>query len=271
MPRDYYEVLGVGRTADEAEVKKAFRRLARELHPDVNAHDPEAEEKFKEVAEAYEVLTDPERRQVYDAYGHEGLQERRLRPQLRRLRLDLGPVLGLLRRRRVRRGVRRLAGARRAGAGRRRGGRGVDRARRGRPRPPGRRHLRRAGALRHLPRQRRQAGHADRDLPALPGRGPAAGRLAHAVRADDAQRGVRRLRRRRPSASRPVRDLPRRGHGRRAAARAGRHPRRDRRRPADPRVRSRPRRRARRPERRPLRGRARPRGQALPARRRAIS
>src|SRR4051794_2966762 len=74
MPRDYYEVLGVGRTADEAEVKKAFRRLARELHPDVNAHDPEAEEKFKEVAEAYEVLTDPERRQVYDAYGHEGLK-----------------------------------------------------------------------------------------------------------------------------------------------------------------------------------------------------
>src|SRR3954447_16181164 len=74
MPRDYYDVLGIARTADEAEVKKAFRRLARELHPDVNAHDPEAEEKFKEVAEAYEVLTDPERRQVYDAYGHEGLK-----------------------------------------------------------------------------------------------------------------------------------------------------------------------------------------------------
>jgi molecular chaperone DnaJ len=74
MPRDYYEVLGIDRGADEAEVKKAFRRLARELHPDVNAHDPEAEEKFKEVAEAYEVLTDPERRQVYDAYGHEGLR-----------------------------------------------------------------------------------------------------------------------------------------------------------------------------------------------------
>src|ERR1043165_2816976 len=74
MPRDYYEVLGVERTADEAEVKKAFRRLARELHPDVNAHDPEAEEKFKEGAEAYEVLPAPERRQVYDAYGHEGLK-----------------------------------------------------------------------------------------------------------------------------------------------------------------------------------------------------
>jgi molecular chaperone DnaJ len=74
MPRDYYEVLGVGRDADEAAVKKAFRRLARELHPDVNAHDPDAEEKFKEAAEAYEVLSDPDRRQMYDAYGHEGLK-----------------------------------------------------------------------------------------------------------------------------------------------------------------------------------------------------
>jgi molecular chaperone DnaJ len=72
--RDYYEVLGVDREADEAAVKKAFRRLARELHPDVNAHDPEAEEKFKEAAEAYEVLSDAERRRMYDAYGHEGLK-----------------------------------------------------------------------------------------------------------------------------------------------------------------------------------------------------
>jgi DnaJ-class molecular chaperone len=74
MPRDYYEVLGVGRDANKAEVKTAFRRLARELHPDVNDHDPEAEEKFKEAAEAYEVLSDPERRRSYDAYGHEGLR-----------------------------------------------------------------------------------------------------------------------------------------------------------------------------------------------------
>jgi molecular chaperone DnaJ len=74
MPRDYYEVLGIGRGADEAAVKKAFRRLARELHPDVNAHDPDAESKFKEAAEAYEVLSDPERRQLYDSYGHEGLR-----------------------------------------------------------------------------------------------------------------------------------------------------------------------------------------------------
>src|SRR4051812_462657 len=74
MPRDYYDVLGVSRDADDAQIKKAFRRLARELHPDVNAHDPDAEEKFKEAAEAYEVLSDAERRQTYDAYGHEGLR-----------------------------------------------------------------------------------------------------------------------------------------------------------------------------------------------------
>jgi DnaJ-class molecular chaperone len=74
MPRDYYDVLGIGRDASPAEVKKAFRRLARELHPDVNDHDPEAEEKFKEAAEAYEVLSDPERRRTFDAYGHEGLR-----------------------------------------------------------------------------------------------------------------------------------------------------------------------------------------------------
>jgi molecular chaperone DnaJ len=72
--RDYYEVLGVDRGASESEVKKAFRQLARELHPDVNAHDPEAEEKFKEAAEAYEVLSDAERRQTYDRFGHEGLR-----------------------------------------------------------------------------------------------------------------------------------------------------------------------------------------------------
>ncbi|MGN6216745.1 MAG: molecular chaperone DnaJ [Solirubrobacterales bacterium] len=74
MARDYYEVLGVSRDASESEIKKAFRRLARELHPDVNDHDPEAEEKFKEAAEAYEVLSDAEKRRTYDAYGREGLR-----------------------------------------------------------------------------------------------------------------------------------------------------------------------------------------------------
>src|SRR6188472_3465887 len=73
-PNDPYEVLGVARDADETEIKKAFRRLARELHPDVNRHDPDAEEKFKEAAEAYEILSDPERRATYDRYGHDGLR-----------------------------------------------------------------------------------------------------------------------------------------------------------------------------------------------------
>jgi molecular chaperone DnaJ len=76
MKRDPYEVLGVSRDADEQTIKKAFRKLARELHPDVNKHDPEAEEKFKEAAEAYEILSDSERRAIYDRYGHEGLGQR---------------------------------------------------------------------------------------------------------------------------------------------------------------------------------------------------
>src|SRR5215218_4099396 len=74
MPGDYYDILGVDRGADDAQIKKSFRRLARELHPDVNAHDPDAEEKFKEAAAAYEVLNDPERRRLYDSYGEDGLR-----------------------------------------------------------------------------------------------------------------------------------------------------------------------------------------------------
>ena len=76
MKRDAYEVLGVARDADEREIKKAFRARARELHPDVNRHDADAEEKFKELAEAHEILSDAERRSIYDRYGHEGLDSR---------------------------------------------------------------------------------------------------------------------------------------------------------------------------------------------------
>jgi len=71
--QDYYATLGVGRDAEEAEIKRAYRTLARKHHPDVNPGSKASEEKFKEVAEAYEVLSDAQKRQVYDRYGHEGL------------------------------------------------------------------------------------------------------------------------------------------------------------------------------------------------------
>jgi len=71
--RDYYEVLGVSRNCSDEELKKAFRRLARQYHPDVNK-SPDAEAKFKEIGEAYEVLRDAEKRAAYDRYGHAGVQ-----------------------------------------------------------------------------------------------------------------------------------------------------------------------------------------------------
>jgi len=72
--RDYYEVLGVPRDADQDAIKKAYRRLARQYHPDLNPNDPEAERKFKEIGEAYEVLSDKKKRQAYDRFGHEGVR-----------------------------------------------------------------------------------------------------------------------------------------------------------------------------------------------------
>jgi molecular chaperone DnaJ len=79
--RDYYEVLGVGRDASEGDIKKAFRRLARELHPDVNPDDPAAAERFREASEAYEALSSADTRARYDRYGHAGMAGTQFHPE----------------------------------------------------------------------------------------------------------------------------------------------------------------------------------------------
>ena len=247
MPRDYYEVLGVPRDADDAAIKKAFRRLARELHPDVNAHDPEAESKFKEAAEAYEVLSDGERRQMYDAYGHDGLKTGGYSPNFE----SFGSISDLF-------GAFFGAGGFDAAFGQGRQARG--------------------GAMQGgdvavaAPIDLAEAAHGTRvevsyDATVLcdtcrgngaePGtpivacptcqrlRADPAGR-AHALRPARPHRDLRHLRRRRPAAGEPVRDLRRARDGGQPPARRGRRPGRDRRRPADPRQRPRPRGRARR-------------------------
>ena len=73
---DYYQLLGVSRGADTDEIKKAYRQLALQYHPDRNQGSKEAEEKFKEVTQAYEVLRDPEKRALYDRYGEQGVKGR---------------------------------------------------------------------------------------------------------------------------------------------------------------------------------------------------
>ena len=71
--RDYYEVLGVDKGSPSAEIKKAYRKIAIKYHPDKNPDDPTAEDKFKEAAEAYEILSSPEKKQRYDQFGHQGV------------------------------------------------------------------------------------------------------------------------------------------------------------------------------------------------------
>ena len=149
MKRDYYDVLGVGRDAGDAEIKKAFRKLARQFHPDVNPDDPDAEARFKELAEAYEVLSNDQTRAAYDRYGFDGLRGQ-ARARLLAVRLRR-PVRRVLRRRPVRFGVARRRGERplgRLGHGRR----AARRRRRGRGRArPGR------GGLRRVARPSRSA------------------------------------------------------------------------------------------------------------------
>ena len=74
MKNDYYKILKVDRNASSEEIKKAYRKKALKYHPDRNPGDKEAEERFKEAAEAYEVLSDPEKRDIYNRFGHEGLR-----------------------------------------------------------------------------------------------------------------------------------------------------------------------------------------------------
>jgi molecular chaperone DnaJ len=76
MERDYYEILGVDKNSDITEIKKSYRKLAMQYHPDRNPDDKEAEEKFKECTEAYEVLSDPEKREIYNTHGRDGLKNK---------------------------------------------------------------------------------------------------------------------------------------------------------------------------------------------------
>jgi molecular chaperone DnaJ len=90
--RDYYEVLGVGKNASADDIKRAYRRMAMKYHPDKNPDDKEAEKKFKECAEAYEVLSDPEKRQRYDQFGHEGLRGIGMRDYAHMRWQDIGSI-----------------------------------------------------------------------------------------------------------------------------------------------------------------------------------
>ena len=90
--RDYYEVLGVSKNASADDIKRAYRRMAMKYHPDKNPDDKEAETRFKECAEAYEVLSDPEKRRRYDQFGHEGLRGIGMRDYTHMRWQDIGSI-----------------------------------------------------------------------------------------------------------------------------------------------------------------------------------
>ncbi len=92
--RDFYEILGVERTADEREIKKAYKRLAMKHHPDRNRDNPESVEKFKEAKEAYEILTDPQKRAAYDKFGHAGVDPNQAGPGGFGAGADFGDIFG---------------------------------------------------------------------------------------------------------------------------------------------------------------------------------
>ena len=248
MPRDYYEILELERDASAEDVKRAFRRLARTLHPDVS-EAPDAEERFKEVAQAYEVLSDPDGRSRYDRFGHDGMAGREFHTEQFMDLGNLGDLLGSL--------FGRDPFSARAGLGRGRADRRRDHAGGGRLRREARARPRSRLGLRPLRGQRRRAGHGRLDLPDVQRRGRGAPGRQLRLRADDALGHLRYLSRSWTGRREGVPRLPWPRSSPGAPSRHGRGAGRCRRRPGDPRLRRRPCRRARRQARRPVRAPAR--------------
>ena len=264
MRRDPYEVLGVSRDAEDGHIKRSFRKLARELHPDVNRHDPEAEEKFKEAAEAYEILSDPERRATYDRYGFEGLDSRGFASQAHGFGSFADIFDAFF-------GGDPFGGSFGRSSGRVQGGDlaveveiSLEEAARGVEAEVA---YELVDTCEHCHGNGAEPGTPIETCERCGGDGAAARRHAHRVRPARPRAGLRRLRRRRPRAGAALLRVPGARPARRAQDAQGRRPRRDRRRAAHPAQRPRQRRRARWAAGRPVRARARRRGRALPARR----